>query len=593
MNTKISVITVLLSLILAFGICAQEEGLVTDLSGNDGNSSIRDEQGSDYSEFESFPVINPALRKSISLSFKNMDVVEALKILATRGNINLVIGSNVSGKVTLILKEVSIRDAFEIIISSCDLAFEYENQIVKVMTQKEYEASHGRRFKDTKRMRIFQLKHANVSGLLDALNQMKSNFGKVITDSGSNTVIVEDTPEKIKDFETFIQNTDLPIQTKVFNLNYAKADKIQEKIQEVITKNIGAVRIDERTNKIVVSDFPEKLNLIEKIIAAFDEKSPQVLIDAQILAIIPYPEFKNGVDWNNWLKNNFSLSTVGGNNLSVGIANDNKLADNDSVNSRIVGLLHKFGSVEVISSPYIAAINNQETKILMGTKEVYVSQVATESEFGSKSTTDQVNFVDVGVKLCITPVINRDGFISMKVRPEVSSVKDYYKYGKPAKSIPIVETSETETNFIVRDGATVIIAGLKKDVHDQFIANKELVVILTARTFSGDSFIPEANSSKLKEVSREIGLEYYKLVTDKINFLALAKQPEGLKGQVQLSFTIAQNGKLISNPVIVDANNPELISYAKKAVMDASPFPNLPKNFKKDKVTFGITLNYE
>ena len=96
-----------------------------------------------------------------------------------------------------------------------------------------------------------------------------------------------------------------------------------------------------------------------------------------------------------------------------------------------------------------------------------------------KSTADQVNFLEVGIKLCLTPTINRDGFISMKVRPEISSVKDYYKYGSPLKKIPIIETSETETNFIVKDGATVILACLKKDTKDQFVGDKELVVILT------------------------------------------------------------------------------------------------------------------
>jgi len=587
----------LLSVFIFSGIGFAEEDFVTDLSdpeveNTDETNYAENTYIREYSQFSRPLAYNSVRNKKISLNLKDMEVVEALKMLASRGNMNIAFGKNVSGRVNLMLKNVDIWDAFEIILASCDLAYESKGEIVNIITQDEFEITYGKRFNDAKRFKIFKLKNAKLSDMKTSLDELKSKIGKVIIDENSNTIVVEDTPEKINDFERFINSVDLPLQTKVFNLSYAEADEIRDAIKEALTKNVGLIKVDERTNKIAITDYPDKLKQIEKIVGVFDEKSPQVLIDAQIIEVLLNSEYRNGIDWNNWLKNNLNLTVSPGNKLSVGISSDTSI-DSNTLNNTITESLRKIGKVEIISSPYIAAINNQETKILMGTKEVYVSQVASEDESGLKSTADQVNFLEVGIKLCLTPTINRDGFISMKVRPEISSVKDYYKYGSPLKKIPIIETSETETNFIVKDGATVILAGLKKDTKDQFVGDKELVVILTSRIFNGESFIPEVSSKKLEEAAREIGLEYYKLITDKINFVALAKQPIDQKGQIQLSFTVSKNGKLVSNPFVVDTDNSELIYYAKKAVRDASPFPPLPKNFKKDKATFAVTINYE
>ena len=75
----------------------------------------------------------------ISLDFKGMNIVDVLKLLAQRGNINIAISKNVRGKVTMFLKDVSVFDAFEIILASNQLAFEEKNNILNVMTERDYE----------------------------------------------------------------------------------------------------------------------------------------------------------------------------------------------------------------------------------------------------------------------------------------------------------------------------------------------------------------------------------------------------------------------------------------------------------------------
>lgn len=408
----------------------------------------------------------------ISLDLKGLDIVDVFKMLSARSNLNIVVGKNVAGRVTIFLKDVNIWDAFEIIIASNSLAYEKDGGIIKVMTDRDYELIYGERFGDKKQSLIKTLKYAKAQDLSATLNQIKSNIGKVIANEATNTLVILDTPEKISQMEGLITNLDLPTETEVFELKYAQADKISPKIQEAVSKGVGVIRIDERTNKIAITDYPDKIAAIGKIIEAFDEKPKQVRIDAQIIEISPEKdEFKMGVDWDAWISKNLRLSNtlpLGGlTKVSIGMAAGNLALGEKYDKKGILDLLRTIGKTKILSSPSIMALNNQEAKILVGTKEAYVTSSTSQSGSGTQVTAQSVNFVDVGIKLYVTPTINKDGFVTMKIKPEVSSSKltDLTSEGKITQ-VPIVTTSEAETAITLKDAATIVIAGLKKDKKD-------------------------------------------------------------------------------------------------------------------------------
>ncbi|MBI4972425.1 MAG: hypothetical protein HZC16_01230 [Candidatus Omnitrophica bacterium] len=600
-----------------------------------------------FAQEEILSVSQPDAQNKISLDIKGMDIVDVLKILADRAALNLVIGKNVTGRVTLFLKDVDINDAFEIILLANELACERKGKIINVMTQRDYELIYGDRYKDAKQAKIVQLKYAKAAELSRALNQIKTNVGRIVVDEGSNTLVLIDTLEKLNEMLEFIKNTDLPLQTRVFSLSYAQAEKIQPKIQETLTKGIGYIRIDERTNKIAVTDYPEKLDEIARIISAFDEKTPQVLIDAQIIEIKPKDTFKMGVDWDYWLEKNVRLlgslpNSSGTNILKIGMAAKNTATlDEQGQYKGVIDMLRTIGDTQILSSPRIAVVNNQEAKILIGTKQVYVSQTTSQSGTGTEVTADQVNFVDVGIKLYVTPTINREGFITMKIKPEISSVKENYTYGSPAKTIPIVETSETETTVMVKDGVTIIIGGLKKDKKEKSVEKipiigdipllgllfrrtsdsfekTELVILLTPHILTGDTAItgnlPEVapkdgaiasmdkkgniilkkiESPKEKAPQQEATFLYYDLLNQKIKQSAKLNPPEaGLKGKVGLSFTLSCDGSLIGDPKVTESTDSSLVLSALKTLKDALPFPAFPKDLQEPEETFYITIDY-
>lgn len=585
-------------------------------------------------------------KDKISLDIKGMDVVDVLKMLSTRSGMNIVVGKNVTGKVTLFLKNVDLWDAFEIVLLASDLAYEKKGDIINVMTQRDYELHYGERFQDKKQAKIMQLKYSKAADISKALNQIKTNIGRVVIDEGSNTIALIDTPEKIKEMEDFIKTTDLPLATRIFSLNYAQADKIQSKLQEAITKGVGSIKIDERTNKIVITDYPEKLDEIEKIITAFDEKTPQVLIDAQIVEINPKKDqFSMGVDWDYWIKKNFRLAasfpavalsdaTTIPDILSVGVAaiSSTTLSSQPGQYKSLVDMLQVIGETKILSSPRIMTLNNQEAKILVGTKDAYITSTTSQGGTGTTVTSQAVNFVDVGIKLYVTPTINRDGFVIMKIKPEISSsVRTNITSEGQVTQIPIVTTSESETSVMVKDGTTIIIAGLKKDQQIKEVRKipflgdipllgyafrntrnetiqTELVIFLTPHIVSGEEALEYTSSTQSKDVAFIQSLakaeqrtnnpksvsaeEYKKIIFDKIKAVSLSsKIPQ--KGEIEVSFILDSNGQLKGEPRVVSSGNQELNNIVIESIKNASPFPVFPKELKEKEKSFLVSLEYK
>jgi type II secretory pathway component GspD/PulD (secretin) len=99
--------------------------------------------------------------------------------------------------------------------------------------------------------------------------------------------------------------------------------------------------------------------------------------------------------------------------------------------------------------------------ILVGTREAYISSTTTAGQT-TNTVAEDVQFIDVGIQLTVTPSINQDGYVTMKIKPEVSSVVRTLTTAQK-NEIPIVDTSSTETNVMVADGMTVILGGMRKD----------------------------------------------------------------------------------------------------------------------------------
>lgn len=400
----------------------------------------------------------------ISLDIKGMDIVDVLKMLATKSELNLVIDKNVAGRVTVFLKDVSPKEALDVILASNNLVAKTDGSITRILTGQDYEQMFGAKFYDQKEMRRIPLKYVKPQDLVVVLNQLKSNIGSVIADEATGCLILFDVKEKNDAMEKMIEEMDAPVATQAFKLNYAKPEAVAAALADVVTKGMATIRADARSSQVIVTDYVSNLKKIQEMVAGLDERTKEVRIDARIIQVNLNDKTSLGIDWEYVLNKKIDVKGMFGQVISttgskwtIGSA-----ALKETNDYRVViEALASVGETKILSSPQLTVANNESAKILVGSKQVYVTTSAVQSQTTTE-TAESVYFVDVGVKLFVTPIISHDGFISMKIRPEVSSVIQNYKTAS-GNIIPIVETSEAETTVLAQDGATIIIGGLMKD----------------------------------------------------------------------------------------------------------------------------------
>jgi len=473
----------------------------------------------------------PGLANTISLDLRGMDVMEVLKFLATKGSFNIVSGAEVEGRVTLTLTDVTVRDALDIVLVSNGLAIERRGTILYVMSGRAYEELYGHRYGDPRQSLVLQLKYADPAQVSALLSSMKSAVGRIIVDETTATVAMLDTPGVLAQMQTLIAKVDLPtvqrqlpLETRVIPLQFADAEKVKPEIDAALTPDVGQLRLDKRSNALIVSDVPARLPQIEQLIKAFDAKGRQVYIESTIVSVTLSDKFDTGIAWN-WVSESRNIPDITITN-SLPIASDatnalklvvGTIAANDV--TATLNLLQSFGETKVLSSPHIAVMNNQDARILVGRREAYVTSTTTQAQ-ATATTAETIQFIDVGVKLYVTPTINESDYIQLKIRPEVSSVASTLTTSTGNK-IPIVETTEAETQVMVKNGTTVIIGGLMKDTLTKSrqsipilgelpvlgalfrnasdrIEKTELVILMTPRIISGEELVtPVASTAQV------------------------------------------------------------------------------------------------
>ncbi len=499
-----------------------------------------------------------------TLEIRDMDINDVLKLLAARSGLNIIAGKSITGRVTIFLRNVEVHNALTIILKANDLAYVEDRGVVQIMTGAQYEQTFGHKFGVDTESAVIALQSAKAADMVALLNQVKSQTAKVIADDSSNSIIIEevqdrlktlldyvktidvptqlkvyelqyiagetlaaklqemaspkigsvkfdafsnklfmkDTSIKLREMDKIIQQIDVPRETKVFQISYAKADELAKTITPMLTKDIGSIQFDVRSNTLAVTDIPFKITQIAAMVAALDKNDKEVLIEAKIIQIELSDEFQMGINWEKILpklghqvvdlKNNFSLpaSVSPVSVAAIGILSK------ESYNV-VLQMIATWGKSRLLSNPRIAVINNQEARILVGTTTPYVTSSTTTPASGSNVTAETVNFIDTGVKLHVTPVIHDDGYITMKIKPEISSTSKSITTGVQKNQIPIVDTSEVETTIRVKDGVTIIIGGLIKD---EVKNTKNKIPVLGDLPLVGKVFRNESRSKNKTEI---------------------------------------------------------------------------------------------
>jgi len=458
-------------------------------------------------------VVEPAvggINGRISLDLRNIEVTDALKFLSLKTGINMISTKDVSGRVTLMVLNVPAKDVFDIMLRSNGLAYTKEGEIYNIMTGDEYKALFGKKFADIREVKVFRIKYAIPDQVFTMLDALKSEIGRVLVEPDSGTALIMDTPDKIAQIEKTLSTLEQKNLVRVFQLKYAKAKDIEEQLKaQLDAKKVGTIKADERSNQVIIQTLPERMVGIEKMIASLDQKTKQVLIDSTIIKVKLSDQLDTGAEWeglfgaatkygmayaganpfsvikpvetdttNTFQSRNNYLTTTMNNQIGAYPFSGNTL--NTSAGQKTgPGIMHvgimdskrdldvllkyvqTLGTTRILSNPKISIVNNQEAKIHVGERQAYVTSTTTTGQ-STSTVSEEVTFVDVGIQLSVTPTINEDGYVTMKIKPEISSVVSFLDTPSGNK-IPIIDSSMAETTVMVKDGSTIIIGGLRRE----------------------------------------------------------------------------------------------------------------------------------
>lgn len=298
------------------------------------------------------------------------------------------------------------------------------------------------------------------------------------------------TAEEMED----IREAQRVMQVRVFHLNYAQAEDVQALIAPAMSSD-GSIAVTPAAmtgiatsdtssggvdyalgDMLVIRDYEENLDQIAEIIEGVDERPRQVLIEATILRATLSEDNALGIDFNTLAGVQFETldtSSSGLTNATTGTfdvpANPNDATFRTDFNSAIAPGGFSFGYIGshfamflralesvtdtvVLANPKLLVVNKQRGEVLVGRRDGYLTTTITET-----TATQTVEFLETGTRLVVRPFIGDDDYVRLEIHPEDSS-------GSVADGLPSEQTTEVTTNLLVRDGHTIIIGGLFREI---------------------------------------------------------------------------------------------------------------------------------
>ena len=374
-------------------------------------------------------------------------------------------------------------------------------------------------------------------------------FDVVLTPVGY-TYVDENGIIKIVSLESLAEE---PVIVEVFVLSYAKASEVQASISTLVdTAKGGKLTLDARSNSLIISEHPSKLNKIRPIIKLLDKATDQVMIESKFGEVTTNDMKNIGIDWSSL--NNY---TVGAANLSQTYTNTSgrtsASAQNIADGKKLVplytmtpnypylasstdpndfhrvytapydasigysGALSRVTSAvfsadqfkvilsalitqnmtKVVSNPTVVTLNNSEAVINVG-EEDPIPNYTYNQEHGSFEVSG-FTYKPIGIILKVTPQVNAAGFIKLNIEPEVSQKNGTVNFGGAAGAeIPIIATRKAKTQVSMKDGYTMAIGGL---IRTQTVNSGSKVPFLGSIPLIGHLF---SSSTKSKDVNNLI-----------------------------------------------------------------------------------------
>lgn len=332
---------------------------------------------------------------------QQMPLGEAITMMAQRLNLNIMLSPHITGEVTLSLHDAIPQSAFELLLSSHGLGKWQSGNVWFIAPQDE------------------------------------------LIKQGQSAIAWQ---------EVYVKT--LPLFSKTWQLQYAKADEVARLMQEApvsILSKRGALRVDPRTNTINVQDVAESINTIEQLIKRIDVPVQQILIEARLVSIDHDYERELGIQFHS--ENQTSSGSQNNNSEHQAKNSDHtyrlalvKLASGSLLDVKLSALEGE-GHAALISTPSLFTSNQQPASIEAG-EEVPYQEV---SEGGGTA----VAFKKAVLGLKVTPQVLPQNGVMLKLQINQDRPSNRMVLGVPA-----ITTRQIVTNVLVKAGQTVVLGGI-------------------------------------------------------------------------------------------------------------------------------------
>ena len=251
---------------------------------------------------------------------------------------------------------------------------------------------------------------------------------------------------------------------RVFTLNYLAANDL-EKVVTGLLSPVGKVFAKQTDNKdkrkateqLVVEDLAAYTDRIASYIAQVDQPPQQVVVEVRMLQVKLEDDTRHGINFDKLANISGTDVKVSTQSLATGVGQAAMFTVDGSSFNTLLDCLSTTNDTKTLAAPKLLMINGQESKIQIGRRLGYFVTTTTQT-----STLQDVQFLEVGVVLTVTPQISTDGQVLLKVRPKVSSGDI-----NPTTTLPEEETTEVDTSIMVPDGHGVIIGGLIQEIDNE------------------------------------------------------------------------------------------------------------------------------
>ncbi|MEO5898251.1 MAG: type IV pilus secretin PilQ [Vicinamibacterales bacterium] len=374
----------------------------------------------------------------LTLDFAGADLRAVLRAIIAHGGLNVVFDNAVQGSIDIVLNDIPWDQALETILRANKLGYVAEGTIIRI---------------------------APIS------------------------VLAEEEAERRKLAEARALAGDLRVQT--FALSYAKATEMQPLLTKSALSARGQIQVDSRTNTLIITDLPDRLQTAANLISGLDRPEPQVEVEARIVQTSRDFARAIGIQWglNGRMTPEIGNTTglafpnrgsVGGRLGSQGASATDTRGNPIDNTGTVVGLpataigsaavntalglalgsvngsfnldvaltaLERSGKGRVLSTPRLTTQNNIAAEVGQGI-QIPIQTVA--------NNTVTVTFKEALLKLMVTPQITAAGTVIMQVTIENASAD----FSRQVNGIPPIDTQRAQTQVQVNDGATTVIGGI-------------------------------------------------------------------------------------------------------------------------------------